>query len=95
MLELFIFILCVFGLTNITVYGRIFDKIRPNYTFFHCAMCQGFHISWILFIVFWWCGIELFPNPYIGWFLFGCLGSGTSHLLTSIFDDDGIKISKY
>ncbi len=94
MLKLIIFILVCYGLTQILIYGKIFDKIRPKAHFFKCSMCVGFHISWIMFLIFWFSGIQLFPNPYVGWFLFGCLGSGTSYALSCMFGDDGINISK-
>ena len=49
------FILCAYGLTQILVYGSIFDKIRPKKTWlngfgelFHCPMCMGFWVGALL-----------------------------------------------
>jgi hypothetical protein len=98
MLELLYFILCSYGLTQILVYGSIFNKIRPAKEWFggfgelfHCPMCMG-----------WWSGVflwginrftELFTFEYnfINLFILGCIASGTSYILCTIFGDEGIK----
>lgn len=97
MLNLILFILICFGLTNIVVYGSIFDKIKlkENIYFkklFNCCMCMGFWVGIIVFLCFWFYYVKLFGNVYIGCFLFGCLSSGISSFLCSIFDDFGLKI---
>ena len=52
-MELITFILCAYGLTQIVVYGKIFNKIRPTKgragELFRCPMCMGFHVGWFLF----------------------------------------------
>jgi len=99
MLELFLFILSSWGMTQILIYGKIFNKIRPKHHFFHCSMCLGF-----------WCGVFIhfimeylkIPNIlyhiemiefWLKTFIFGCLSSGTSYALSCIFGDDGININ--
>jgi hypothetical protein len=94
--ELLIFILCAYGLTQILVYGTIFDSLRPKNgkigELFKCPMCVGFWVG-----VFLW-GInkytELFTYDYtiVNLFLLGCLSSGTSYILNMIFGDCGFKI---
>ena len=97
MTELIYFILTSAGLTQILVYGKIFDKIRPTEGWFgellSCPMCTGF-----------WSGLFLWgTNSYTGLFNYdfslftglylGCLSSGTSYVISMLFDDNGFKIS--
>tara|TARA_R110002020_G_scaffold192895_1_gene393127 strand:- start:42 stop:341 length:300 start_codon:yes stop_codon:yes gene_type:complete len=90
-MHLLLFVLAAYGLTQILISARIFDKIRPSYHFFHCAMCIG-----------WWVGIFLWAvNPYTELFIFdyslttafllGCISSGTSYVLNMVFGDEGIN----
>jgi hypothetical protein len=58
-------------------------------------MCLGLPIGVLVFIVFWFCGIRLFPNLYIGAFLYGCVSSGTSYFLISLVSDFGLKIHHF
>jgi len=92
-MSLIYFILIAFGMTQILVYGAIFNKIRPSYHFFHCPMCVG-----------WWVGLFLWAiNPYtelitfdysiITGFMLACLSSGTSYLLNMIVGDNGINLN--
>jgi hypothetical protein len=53
---------------------------------------MSFWVSCVVFVLFWFCGIKLFPNLFVGIFLFGCLGSGTSYILSSLFDDFGLNV---
>ena len=92
--NLILFILMCFGISQLIVDADIFDKIRPNFKLFKCYLCVGFHSGWIIFLLFWFSNIKLFSNIYIGCFLFGCLSSGTSNFLCSIYNDGGIKIIK-
>ena len=90
-MELLYFILCSFGLTQILVYGNIFNTVRPKHHFFHCTMCMGFWTG-----VFLWSIndlTELFNFDYniINMLLLGCLSSGSSYVLSTIFGDEGIK----
>jgi len=91
-MNLLLFVLAAYGLTQIIVYGRIFDKIRPSYSFFHCSMCIG-----------WWVGLFLWAiNPYTKLFTFeysiatafvmACISSGTSYVLNMVFGDKGINL---
>ena len=94
-MDLVYFILCAFGMTQIIVYGKLFDPIRPacdKYLgFFHCPMCVGFWVGAFL------CGINTYTELFIfeinvtNIFLLGCLSSGTSYILSTLFDDWGIR----
>jgi len=91
-MNLLLFVLASYGLTQIIVYGRIFNKIRPSHHFFHCSMCVG-----------WWVGLFLWAiNPYTELFTFdysiatafiiACVSSGTSYVLNMVFGDKGINL---
>jgi len=49
-MELLTFILCAYGLTQILVYGEIFNRLRPKKGrlkgIVTCPMCMGFHVGW-------------------------------------------------
>ena len=108
MAVLLFFILACFGMTQILVYGEIFDKIRPKHQFFHCPMCIGFWVGLLvtplvftlydaLFLRY-----ELLSSMYsVTWyytvmgvvsFLGGCVSSGTSYALSMLFGDCGFRI---
>jgi hypothetical protein len=98
-MSLLLFILCSYGLTQILVYGSIFNSVRPSkewlYGFgklFHCTMCMGFWVG-----IFLWAindFTELFTYEYSisTAFLLGCVSSGTSYILNVIFGDEGINL---
>ena len=99
-MELIWFILAAYGLTQIIVYGTIFNKIRPPKDWlngfgelFHCPMCMGFWVGVFL------CGIngftELFTFDYnlINMFICGCVSSGTSYIMNMLFGDYGLNLN--
>ena len=99
-MDLLWFILAAYGLTQILVYGSIFNKVRPSKgdfnglgELFHCPMCMGFWVGLFLFCVNG--STELFSFDYTmaNFIICGCLSSGTSYILCKIFDDDGVKVS--
>jgi hypothetical protein len=86
-MELLYFILACYGMTQILVYGTIFNNIRPKQgligELFACPMCMGF-----------WVGL-------INWFMFdvtfnfvaaGFISSATSYVLCMLFTDYGINV---
>ena len=98
-MELLWFVLAAYGLTQILVYGSIFNKIRPSKNWlkgfgelFHCPMCMGFWVGMFL------CGIngftELFTFDYsiTNLLICGWLSSGTSYIFNILFCDNGIQI---
>jgi len=93
MLGLLYFILCSFGLTSIIVYGKIFDRIRPKYCFFHCPACMGFWVGVFLFCVNGYTELFTFDYNLINALLLGWLSSGTSYVLSTLFNDNGLKVN--
>lgn len=97
-MELLAFILCAYGLTQILVYGKVLDKIRPKKTWlkgfghlFHCPMCMGFHVGWFLMLLSPFTELFNFDVSVFNLFLLGWLSSGTSYILNMIFGDNGVK----
>ena len=95
-MSLLYFTLCAFGLTQIIVYGSIFDSVRPKEgklgELFSCPMCMGFWVGVILWALNSYTGLFSFDNSFVTGVLLGCLSSGTSYILNMLFGDDGIKI---
>ena len=90
-MSLIYFILCSYGLTQILVYGHIFDKIRPNKKFFKCSMCMGFWVGVFLYLINGYTDLFSFNYNWINPLLLGCLSSGTSYVLDKIVGDKGIR----
>jgi hypothetical protein len=99
-MDLLYFIFAAYGMTQIIIFGSIFNKIRPSKNWmgglgklFHCPMCMGFWVGVFLF------GInshtELFSFEYniVNALILGCLSSGTSYLLSVLINDFGFKIT--
>ena len=68
-MELIYFILAAYGLTQILIFGSIFNKIRPPKSWlngfgklFYCPMCMGFWVGVFLFGINEW--TELFSFEY-------------------------------
>jgi hypothetical protein len=95
-MQLLYFSLAAAGLTQILVYGKILDKIRPTQGWMgqllSCSMCTGF-----------WSGLFLWSvSPYTELFTFdvslvtalcmGCIGSLASYIFGVTFGDFGINI---
>jgi hypothetical protein len=95
MTELLIFILAAYGLTQILVYGKALDAIRPTRGWlgqlFSCPMCIGFHVGWILMLLSPYTELFNFDVTPVNYFILGGLSSGTSYVLNMIFGDEGIK----
>ena len=94
-MELLTFILCAYGLTQIIVYGKIFERIRPiagsGAHLFNCPMCVGFHVGWFLMLLSPYTELFNFDVTAVNFFLLGWLSSGTSYVFNMIFGDEGIK----
>lgn len=89
------FILCCYGLTQILVYGKIFDRVRPKDghlgTLLACPMCTGFWVGFILWGINGFTTLFIFDNSILTGFLLGCLSSGTSYILCQIIGDEGVR----
>ena len=94
-MELLAFVLCAYGLTQILVYGKIFNDIRPTEgklgELFSCPMCMGFHVGLFLMLLSPFTELFSFDVSVANFFLLGWLSSGTSYVFNMIFGDEGIK----
>ena len=94
-MELLTFVLCAYGLTQIIVYGKILDWMRPSKgylgTLFKCPMCVGFHVGWFLMLLSPFTELFSFDVSVVNFLILGCISSGTSYVLNMIFGDEGIK----
>ena len=99
-MELLTFILCAYGLTQIIVYSDmpLIKKLRlEKQSFggygkvFHCPMCMGFHVGWILMLLSPFTELFNFDVSAANFFLLGGLSSGTSYIMNMVFGDEGIK----
>lgn len=95
-MHLIYFSLICAGLTQILVYGKIFNKIRPTSGWlgelFSCPMCTGFWSGLFLWAANTYTELFTFDySPITGLFL-GCLGSLVSYIFSVSFNDDGIRI---
>jgi hypothetical protein len=97
-MSLLTFILCCYGLTQILVYGKIFDRIRPTLGWsghlFNCSMCIGFWVGFTLWGINDYTTLFIFDNSILTGFLLGCLSSGTSYILCQIIGDEGVKYER-
>ena len=100
-MELIWFVLASYGLTQILVYGKIFNNYRPSKEdfrgwgeLFHCPMCMGFWVGVFLFFINGFTELFTFEYNLVNTFLCGCISAGTSYLLSMIVDDFGIRRNK-
>ena len=95
-MSLLYFVLCSFGLTQILVYGKIFDKIRPTEGWtgelLSCPMCTGFWVGVFLWALNATTELFSFDSSVTTALLLGCLSSATSYVLNVIFGDEGIRL---
>ena len=99
-MELIYFILAAYGLTQILVFGSIFNKIRPPKSWlhgfgklFHCPMCMGFWVGIFLFGINSYTELFTFEYSAASALILGCLSSGTTYLMSVLANDFGLKIT--
>ena len=99
-MELIYFIFTAYGLTQILLYGSIFNKIRPSKEWlsgfgklFHCPMCMGFWAGVFLFAINPFTELFTFEYKLANAFILGCLSSGTSYLLSVLVNDFGLNLN--
>ena len=97
-MELLLFVLASYGLTQILVYGKIFSRIRPETgrlgELFRCPMCMGFWVGLFLYFLSFWTELFTFDLGYSTPYILGWIISGTSYILCQVFDDEGIKVKR-
>jgi hypothetical protein len=95
-MDLVYFVLTAYGLTQILVYGKIFQDIRPPKEkfkgFFHCPMCVGFWSGSFLFGINGFTELFTFDYNLANFFILSWLSSGTSYLLDQFMGDDGFRL---
>lgn len=98
-MELLWFVLTGYGLTQLLVYGSIFERarkfIRSKSDFLgelvHCPMCTGFWVGVLLFGLNPFTELFSFELNVVNLLICGWLGSGTSYLMNMVFSDKGIS----
>ena len=97
MTELLYFILASCGLTQILVYGKIFDKLRPTKGWagdlLSCPMCTGFWSGVFLWVTNEYTELFNYDFSLLTGLILGCIASGVSYIFAMIVDDDGLKLS--
>ena len=95
-MQLIYFCLIAAGMTQILVYGKIFDKIRPTKGWFgqlfSCSMCMGFWVGVFLWLTNDLTTLFTFDYSIVTGLFLGCVGSVVSYLVDAVFDDHGIKM---
>ena len=95
-MDLIYFVLVAFGLTQILVYSKLFDGIRPSKKvwkgFFHCPMCVGFWVGSFLFGINGFTELFTFDYGLANFLILSCLSSGTTYLLTQFLGDFGFRL---
>ena len=91
------FCLISYGLTQILVYGKIFDPIRPKSgklgQLLNCTMCTGFWVGLFLWFVKDYTQLFTFDDSFVTAFLLGCASSAASFLGSMFVGDEGININ--
>ena len=97
-MDLLYFILAAYGLTQMLVYGKILEGIRPTKGWlgqlFSCAMCMGFHVGWILMLLSPYTELFNFDVTPANFFILGSISSGTAYALNMLFGDEGLNITR-
>ena len=99
-MELVYFILTAYGLTQILIFGSIFNKLRPAKDWlhgfgklFHCPMCMGFWVGVFLFGINNWTELFTFEYTLANALIAGWLSSGTCYILGVLDNDFGFKVT--
>ena len=92
------FILISYGLTQIIVYGKIFDKIRPTRGWLgellSCPMCAGFWVGLFLWSVKDYTQLFTFDDHFVTAFLVACASSAAAYMGNTLFGDEGFRVEK-
>lgn len=96
-MSLIYFCLAVAGMTQILVYGSIFNRIRPTEGWlgqlFSCTMCTGFWSGTFLWSVNDFTSLFTFDYSLVTGLFLGCIGSLVSYIIDKTFGDFGININ--
>jgi len=90
-MNIILYILCAYGLTQILAFSKLLDKIRPPHYFFSCPMCLGFWVGVLLLILNPFTELFTFEVSLVNVLLLGSLSSGTSYALCMLISDGGFQ----
>jgi hypothetical protein len=92
--ELLYFTLASWGMTQILVYGTIFEN-QPDWfgTLIHCPMCTGFWVGVFLFGINGFTELFNFEYNIANLLILGCISSATSYAFNVVISDSGIKLN--
>ena len=92
------FCLVSYGLTQILVYGKILNPIRPKtgklVQLLECPMCTGFWVGLFLWSVKDYTQLFTFDNSFVTGLLLGFAGSAAAYVGNTLFGDEGLKVEK-
>ena len=90
------FCLISYGLTQILVYGKIFDPLRPKSgklgQLLECPMCTGFWVGLFLWSVKDYTQLFTFDDSFVTALLLGFASSAAAYIGNMVFGDSGLKI---
>ena len=88
-------IACV-GMTQILVFGKIFNKVRPTKGWFgdlfKCPMCTGFWTGVILWALSPFTELFTFDQSLFSGFVLGCYSSMVCYFASMLVTDYGLQI---
>ena len=97
-MEFIWFCLISYGLTQILVYSKILNKIRPTEgiigSFASCPMCVGFWVGVFLWYLRVHTKLFNFDDSIATAFLCGCAASASAYVFSMLFGDNGLRIEK-
>jgi len=90
------FTIACIGMTQILVYGKIFDKVRPTSGWFgdlfKCPMCTGFWTGVILWAISPFTTLFTFDQSLVTSFVLGCYSSMVCYFSSMLVTDWGLQI---
>ena len=90
------FTIACIGMTQILVYGKIFNKIRPTEGWFgdlfKCPMCTGFWTGVFLWALSPWTELFTFDQSLVTGFVLGCYSSIVCYFASMLINDYGLNI---
>jgi hypothetical protein len=90
------FTIACIGMTQIIIYGSIFDRIRPTQGWMgkllSCPMCTGFWTGIILWAISPYTGLFTFDMTPVTAFILGCYSSMVCYFASMLVTDWGLQI---
>jgi len=92
------FSLASYGLTQVLMYGKALDKVRPTKGWLKdllsCSMCTGFWVGLLLWSISGFTRLFNFDESIVTGVICGFAGSAVAYVMCVLFDDNGLKIEK-